>query len=315
MQNSKGGSRKSHFRVGKIKNNYNNMNDLENLKERTRAEQVNVLVSLILKESGCVDESKTMLGKDVFGKYKERCSKDKSMVNIPENTFSATLSVLSQQPSSVSCIKSAEGKRGYYVDLNLNVDDADIKIKTCDAKIKESDLYESIGFWLGTKVSVVKDIANKRKGEKWQNVDILGLSTYNYCGTQCIDVYSVEVKLNMGNWRQDLFEAVSHSMFANYSYFAFMIKASDVEKIDENLKMYAHKFNIGLLAVAINDKKWEKVKQCSEKISLEGRKANARIIEISIAPEHQVSKRLQNDFLENVLKIKNVDDVYKLSQK
>lgn len=29
MQNSKGGSRKSHFRVGEIKNNYNNMNDLK----------------------------------------------------------------------------------------------------------------------------------------------------------------------------------------------------------------------------------------------------------------------------------------------
>lgn len=84
MQNSKGGCRKSHFRVGKILNNYNNMNGLENLKEKTRAEQVNVLASLILEESGCVDESKTMLGKDVFGKYKELRSKDESMVNIPE---------------------------------------------------------------------------------------------------------------------------------------------------------------------------------------------------------------------------------------
>ena len=295
------------------------MNGLEKLKEKTRAEQVNTVASFILEDNGCIDESKTMSGKDVFGKYKELCSKDASMVNIPKNTFSATLSVLSQQPSSISCIKSAEGRRGYYVDLNLNGDDgddADTKTKTCDAKIKESDLYESIGFWLGTKVSVVvKDIANKRKGEKWQNVDVLGLSTYNYCGTQCVDIYSVEVKLTMGNWRQDLFEAVSHSMFANYSYFAFMIKASDVEKIDENLKIYAHKFNIGLLAVAINDKNWERVKQHSEKISLEGRKANARIIEISIAPEHKVSKKLQNNFLENVLQIKNIGDVYKLPQK
>ncbi len=293
------------------------MSDLENLKDKTRAEQVNTVASYILEKEGCIDETKAMSGKNVFRMYQDLCKKGVCNEDIPENTFVATLSMLSQQSSSVSYIKSVEGKRGYYVDLNLSGNDtgADFITKKCDAKIKESDLYDSIGLWLGSKVFVVNDIANKRKGEKWQNVDVLGLSTYNYCGTQCVEVYSVEVKLSIDNWRQDLFEAVSHSMFANYSYFAFMIKASDVEKIDENLKMYAHKFNIGLLAVAITDKHWEKVKQHSEKISLEGKKANAKIIEISIAPEHRVSRKLQNDFLENVLGIKNIDDVYKLSKK
>ncbi len=288
---------------------------MENSKSKTRAEQVNSVATSILEKEGCTSESNIMKGTDIFRKYTESYAKDSDVVDIPENTFCVTLSMLSQQPSSVSCIKSSESKKGYYLDLNLTGEDVCAKQKiSSDTKIKESDLYDSIELWLGTKVSVVSNISNKRKGEKWQNVDVLGLSVYNYCGSQCIDIYSVEVKLSMGNWRQDLFEAVSHSMFANYSYFAFMIKASDVEKIDENLKIYANKFNIGLLAIAINDKKWESVMQ-GEKILLEGKKSNARIIEIGIATEHQVSRKIQNEFLENVLDVKNINDVYKLSKK
>mgnify|MGYP004650234881 CR=1 FL=1 len=287
------------------------MNGLENLDNKTRAEQVNIVACYILEQNGCTEESKTMHGKDVFRKYKELRTTHVNIVDIPENTFSVTLSMLSQQSSSVSYIKSTDGKRGYYADLSLRGGN----VTTGVSKIKECDLYESIECWLDTKAIVIKNIAQKRKGAKWQNVDVLGISTHYYCDTQCVDIYSVEVKLSMDNWRQDIFEAVSHSMFANYSYFAFMIKASDIEKIDENLKIYAHKFDIGLLVVAISDKHWNAVMQQSEKISLNGKKANARIIEISIAPEHEVSRKIQNDFLVNVLQIKHIGDVYKLYQK
>ena len=285
--------------------------ELNDLKDKTRSKQVNIVASCILEQNDCINSLKTMTGSEVCKKYKALYRKDDGFVDIPENTFCTKLSVLSQQPSSVSCIKSAEGKNGYYVDLNLNGEET--VSQSVDVKIKESALYESIELWLGTKVSVATNIANKRMGKKWQNVDIIGLSIYDYLGSPCLEVYSVEVKLSKDNWRQDLFEAVSHSVVANYSYFAFMIKASDVNKIDDNLKIYAHKFNIGLLAIAIDDNKWEAVNG-GTKISIEGKKANAKIIEISIAPEHEVSRKFQNEFLENVLDIQNINDVYKLSR-
>lgn len=291
------------------------MANFENLKEKNRSEQVNIVASHILQENGCIRESKAMTGKDLYGKYKTlQKSEGGDFVDIPQTTFCQMLSLLSQQPSSVSCIKSAEGKNGYYIDLNLNADDVDAKnnSKKVDIKIKEQDLYDSIRLWLSTKCRVSEDISTGRKGEKWQNVDVLGLAPYSYLGVDYLDVYSVEVKLSMDNWRKDLFEAVSHSMFANYSYFAFMIKASDVDKIDGDLKIYAHNFNVGLLAIAVDDKKWDAVMQQREKISLDGngKHANAKIIEISIAPEHQVSKRLQGEFLKKVMDIDKINDVY-----
>ncbi len=291
------------------------MANFENLREKNRSEQVNIVASHVLQENGCISENQAMTGKNLYTNYKTlQKSEGGDLVNIPQTTFCQMLSLLSQRPSSESCIKSVEGKNGYYIDLNLNADDIDVKnnSKKIDIKIKESDLYASVELWLGTKCKISKNIATGRKGEKWQNVDVLGLAPYSYLGVDYLDVYSVEVKLNTGNWRKDLFEAVSHSMFANYSYFAFTVKSSDVDKIDGDLKIYAHNFNVGLLAIAINDKKWDAVMQGSEKISLEGngKHANARIIEISIAPEHQVSKRLQGEFLKKVIDIDKISDVY-----
>lgn len=45
---------------------------------------------------------------------------------------------------------------------------------------------------------------------------------------------TIEVKTTFKNWQHDIFEAVSHSMFAHYSYFAFVV--GETEKIDPNIK-------------------------------------------------------------------------------
>lgn len=270
----------------------------------TRLEQVNKITCYLLEKGKCLTPTKTKHAKEIFQEYEELKEKYSKIPDVPSNTFGVMLSILSQ--SFDSPIKSQGRKLGYYLD---NAAGTSLPSKRAN-KLSEKDLYPILEEWLESDAYVIRNMANKRKGNKWQNVDVLGWSFIRHLEKEFLELHSIEVKLSLANWRIDLFEAVSHSMFANKSYFAFLIKESD--KIEKALKEYAYKFGIGLLAIVVDNDAWDNVIQ--NKVVLDASDdGNCSIVEISIAPRRDVDLETQNMFMVNVLNVHNSNELRKNS--
>ena len=266
----------------------------------TRLEQVNKIACYLLEKGKCLSPTKTKRAKNIFQEYEELKKNHSKIPDVPSNTFGVMLSILSQ--SFESPIKSKGRKLGYYLD---NAAGISLSSKRAN-KLSEKNLYPVLEEWLESDAYVIHDIANKRKGNKWQNVDILGWSFIHHMEKEYLELHSIEVKLSLANWRIDLFEAVSHSMFANKSYFAFLIKESD--KIEKALKEYAYKFGIGLLAIVVDNDAWDDIIQNNKELDASD-DGNCSIVEISIAPHRNVDLETQNKFLVNVLNVHNRNEL------
>lgn len=274
--------------------------DLVEIQKCTRLEQVNKIAGYLLEKGKCLSPTKVKHAKEIFQEYEELRKKHPKIPDVPSNTFGVMLSILSQ--SFESPIKSKGRKLGYYLD-NLTERSSSSGRKNT---LSEKDLYPILEEWLESDAYVIHNMANKRKGSKWQNVDVLGWSFIRHLEVEYLELHSIEVKLSLANWRIDLFEAVSHSMFANKSYFAFLIKESD--KIEKALKEYAYKFGIGLLAIVVDNDKWDAVMQKKELLDASD-DGNCSIVEISIAPHRNVDLETQNKFLVNVLNVHNRNEL------
>ncbi len=262
-----------------------------------RAQQVNFVVSYILEKEGCFSPEKAMSTPDIQAKYTEIKKNHPNVYEIPLNSLAQYMSVLANDSDSkISC----GGKRkGYY--LNLGSSYNVLTGNKDELKIKENALYPVLEEWLSFQCERVKDIANSRKGGQWWNPDILGVSYLTFFGKQTIELTTIEAKRDLGNWRKDFFEAVSHSMFANKAYYAYLCRQSD--KKEKDLFLYAQQFGIGLIAIEIPDDKWgEKME-----IKLE------YVKEIFPAPVHNVAVRFQKEFLSN-FDIRDVDDIIKFGK-
>jgi hypothetical protein len=279
------------------------------LKDANQAVFVNAVSQYILKQNKCFDSQSAMLGKDIYAKYSAILDKHKSLQQIAQNSFGVTLSLISHSSSSTSAIKSAGKKQGYYLDKEmLNPDSTENRVST---KIKEKDLYSILTRWLNTKIDKAIDASNKRGAKKWQNADILGISFINDVGREDFELHAMEVKVLHNNWRVDLFQAVSHSRFANRSYFAFLLRGSDIDKLENDLKEYAYQFGIGLVAIVIKDEYWNNILAKKQELTLSDTDDDSicEIREISFAPYHRVNPTIRTTFLEQAFDIRSIQDL------
>lgn len=262
-----------------------------------RTQQVNLVVSYILEKERSFSPEKAISTPEIQKKYNEIKKLHPNVYDIPSNSLAQYMSVIANDSDSkISC----DGKRkGYYLNLgsSFNSQTGDkVELKT-----KEKDLYPILEEWLSYQCERVCDIANERKGGQWWNPDILGISYLTFFGKQTVEMTTIEAKRDLSNWRRDFFEAVSHSMFANKAYYAYLCRQSD--KKDKDLFLYAQQFGIGLIAIEIPDDKWGE----NMDIKIE------YIKEIFPAPVHNVAVRFQKEFLSN-FEIRDVEDIQKFGK-
>lgn len=278
------------------------------LKGENQAVLINAVSQYILEQNKCFDPQNAMLGKDIYAKYFSIQKKHPSIPEIAQNSFGVTLSLISHSSSSTSAIKSAGKKQGYYLDKGMLNPDA--KENKVHAKIQEKDLYPILTEWLNTKIDKAIDASSKRGAKKWQNADILGISFINDIGREDFELHAMEVKVLHTNWRVDLFQAVSHSRFANRSYFAFLLRNSDIDKLENDLKEYAYQFGIGLVAIVIKDEYWRNIIEKKQDLILSDTDDSiCEIREICFAPYHSVNPSIRTNFLEQAFDIRSFQDL------
>lgn len=257
----------------------------DEFKKLKQPEQVERIVCYILEQNGKIDVDAPFKANQIIEKYKELKKQNNDLADIQENSFTTNISLLAGSPTS----KIIRAPKGYYLKT-----DADSEFDEIN-EFSEKDLYPLLVKWLSLRCEKVQDISNNRAMKTWGNPDVLGIN-YNLFFNYIVEVTTIEAKKDKRKWRSDIFEAVAHSLFANKAYYAYMCKESD--KTDEDMLLYAQKFGIGILKIAIPDKKWGKdMKLCTEYIS-----------EIVPAPDHDVILRFQKSFL-NGLKIYDIKDL------
>lgn len=221
-------------------------------------EKVEKVVVYILESAGKTDSQNKMSTDEIIKAYHKLREDNKDIVIIPDGTIATTISLLHKNADSrIQC----PGKRqGYFVlpiieNLEDNEDES-VEVETAEkGKLLERDLYPLLKNWMESSLSVKSiDISGKRGTlkAKWRNPDLLGIKEIDFLGNEQFEIITVEVKPNRQDWTMYIFEAVSHSLFSNRTYFAYL-KDTFYEKVPDEMKLYASKFGIGIISIAIDD--------------------------------------------------------------
>lgn len=203
---------------------------------------------------------------------------------------------------SDSPVSSRLGRNGgYYLsELDASEVEQDLsKLTTSEERKREKHLYPLVTRWLKRVkgLSGVKDISGLKKGGTWSNPDIVGIDIVEDLGFFDVEITTIEVKPNLGNWRYFFFEAVSHKRFAERAYFVFWSNGTLNEDEKSQLLRYAEKYNVGLAFIDISEEeygqllKWEKMSENDRTELAE------QIVEWLPAPIEPIPLREKIDFL------------------
>ena len=257
----------------------------EKLFDLTKPQQANKLLTYILETRlRAVDLQSKKSTKEVLYEYKNIKKNNPNIITLSEASIANYLSILSRQSwSQISCPGT---KQGYFLAKERNTN----ATQTSPAKRElEAKLYPYLTEWiLAEGYMFAEDISQSRGMYKWGNPDILGINLVEVLGVKNLEVATIEVKKDASAWRTDIFEAVSHSMFANRVYFAY--KRKKYEKDDRDMILYAQKFGIGILAIVFPDE------QMKEDVG----NSNVCIEIIVPAPFKSAEPRLQKQFLDGL---------------
>jgi len=298
--------------------------------QRDRPKQVALLSEYILNQKKIFNPSKALAGGQLYEEYIKLKEGNDLLPNIPQSSFIVYLSIASNSADSkINC----EGKRqGYYIDrLFEKIEESTIKAKESDqqsieqeqeeqkeAKEKgyllEKDLYPFLEKWLfqidNERVSDISANRKHKKEGRWANPDLVGLKIDNLFGATEVEITTIEAKLTLDNWEQNIFEAIAHTIFSNRSYFAFVHSEGHVNKIPPDLKHYAERFKVGILIIALDPNDYLKVKK-KEKFALTDE--NHKFLEYSPAPYNSPHVKFKKRFLEG-LEIREPADLFRFGK-
>lgn len=175
---------------------------------------------------------------------------------------------------------------------------------------KEKNLYPCLVEWLKGKKYLAKDTSALRNGEKWGNPDITGLKVINsIIGNDRIEICTIEAKPDLRDWRQYIFEAISHKRFANRTYFAFAVGAEKPEegliKDREAMRQYAEKYKIGIIAIFMETEDYRNLAKIND-LSLN----DVVILELWPAIYDETSPSDADEFCRIQLNLNKKEDVY-----
>lgn len=210
--------------------------------------------------------SKPMGVPDLMTRVKSRFSHDSEDLPIQENRLYEALKELVKLDNSP--VSSKRGRNGGYFRSDIKVasrpqpDGIHPYPLPVEQKTQEEHLWAPVAKWLETSghaTQVTADLAHLKSGGKWGNPDVIGLEIVDDLGFFDVEVITAEVKPSLSNWRQFFFEAVSHSRFANRSFFIFRT-AEDLDSEEKSeLMKYAEKYHIGLVEIQLTDEDYAKL--------------------------------------------------------
>ena len=271
--------------------------------------KVERIVVYILESENKTDSENTMSTEEIKNAYRKLKLDNNDIVDISVNTIATTVSVLSSK--SESRIQCLGRRQGYFVTPQIDGytgDNEEEQNKEArKGKLLEKDLYPVLTKWMEVSLEVKSiDISSKRGSLKWRNPDILGIKEFDFLGKSQFEILTIEVKPNMQDWTMHIFEAVSHSLFSNRTYFAYL-KDTFYDKVSDEMKLYASKFGIGIISIAIDDKERPKITN-SEKLMKALADGTCQIREEVPAPYHVPDIFLQKKFLDG-LEIRTESDL------
>ena len=255
----------------------------------SKEEVVNIAIEILKEKEFKLGKDRGMRLADLLAEIKKRISKIYPDESIKESAIYGILRDEVKRESG-NIFSGGPHKGYYYIEGEGGGKE----------KIRESSLYPIVEMWLNEKkqYGVVSKVYNRTKNKKWGNPDIVGVNLYDDFGVKHIEIATVEVKPDLKDWRQYIFEAVSHKRFADKAYFMFWLTESEAMKELEEMYMYADKYNIGLCQITIGKKDidgWEK-KSEGEKIEI----IDSCIIELFPAPIDDAGMREKLNFLKNL---------------
>lgn len=168
-----------------------------------------------------------------------------------------------------SGITSAGRSKGYYLNegaeklvAEIVAEEEEISKPEEEARrrrvFREKSLYPVIEGWLKQEEYQSRIVADGRAGNKWSNPDVVGIRVSSSFGLTDIEIVSIEVKIGLSNWRQDIFEAISHKRFANRVYFAIPV-VDGIDKLDPDLSRYCEMYRIGLIYIYTSEQNIHKL--------------------------------------------------------
>jgi hypothetical protein len=122
---------------------------------------------------------------------------------------------------------------------------------------KEKLLYPVLTHWLMQKNYRARDISAGRGLGKWSNPDVAGIQIHDHFGSIELEVATIEAKVSIKDWRQYIFEAISHRRYANRAYYAFAVPYDSAEKESDEIRYYSEKFGVGVLAIEISNELYD----------------------------------------------------------
>lgn len=270
------------------------------LAKSSSPEKIEKVVVYILEKAGKTDSNNKMSTDEIIKAYNKLKKENEDIISIPDNTIATTISVLSRKADSR--IQCPGKKQGYFVSpITENNKDNEVgeTEQTDKGKLLEKDLYPLLKKWMELFLSVKSiDISSRRGSLKWRNPDLLGIKEIDFLGDEKFEILTIEVKPNIQDWTMYIFEAVSHSLFSNRTYFAYL-KDTFYEKVPDEMKLYASKFGIGIISIAIDDDVRPTI-TCSEKLLKALEDNSCQINEEVPAPYHIPDIYLQKKFLDGL---------------
>ena len=212
------------------------------LAKSSSPEKIEKVVVYILEDAGKTSYNNTMSTDEIIKAYNKLKEENEDIIIIPDNSIASTISVLSRKADSR--IQCPGKKQGYFVSpITENNEENENEVgeieQTDKGKLLEKDLYPLLKKWMELFLSVKSiDISARRGSLKWRNPDLLGIKEIDFLGDEKFEILTIEVKPNIQDWTMYIFEAVSHSLFSNRTYFAYL-KDTFYEKVPDEMKLYA----------------------------------------------------------------------------
>lgn len=213
-----------------------------------------------------------------------------------------------------SRIKSRQGRGGGYflVDASLTETVETFSQAEEEKDTLEKHLWPIVVDWLKTHKQVEfasSTIANIKAGGKWGNPDVVGFNVIEELGFYDVEITTLEVKPSITDWKQFLFEAVSHKRFSERVYFAFRTEGELQAKDRIEMQRYAEKYGIGLVNLQVDNDSYKSLTNWDKKNEEFKVGILENFVELAPAPFEAISIRNKIDFLKQ-LGISKKSDIY-----
>lgn len=280
--------------------------------ELSGEEKVERMAADVLAEMNATTSENPLSGKEIF----EKANAKFTTTDVPWNTFKQYLSRSVSNPRSQI---NSLGRKGYYLSEAAKalesataelIDEPQAKADE-GRREKERLLYPVLLNWLIEQEYRAKITATGRANGWWGNPDITGIICDEAFGNLTLEVATIEAKLSEKQWKQWIFEAISHRRFANRSYFAFAYPSELIKKLDPELRYFSELYHIGVLVIGMDQSTYNDLQSGKLLEPIEDDEVD--IIELYSAPYSPVQPRFQKDYLQS-LKITSTPEVARWGQ-